>query len=40
MKKKTELLLIIGKDCPHMDLLVTVEYIAVNPLMYGVLPVT
>jgi len=28
---KTELLLIPGKDCPHMDLLVTVENITVSP---------
>ena len=28
---KTELLLILGKDCPYMDLLVTVENIAVSP---------
>uniref|UniRef100_A0A8C5D126 Reverse transcriptase domain-containing protein n=1 Tax=Gadus morhua TaxID=8049 RepID=A0A8C5D126_GADMO len=28
---KTELLLIPGKDCPHMDLLVTVEKITVSP---------
>ena len=28
---KTELLLIPGKDCPHMDLLVTVKNITVSP---------
>ena len=28
---KTELLLIPGKDCPHMDLLVNVENITVSP---------
>ena len=29
--EQTELLLVPGKDCPHMDLLVTVEDIAVCP---------
>ena len=28
---KTELLFILGKDCPHMDLSVTVEDITVSP---------
>ncbi|KAK0140791.1 hypothetical protein N1851_022218 [Merluccius polli] len=28
---KTELLFMLGKDCPHMDLQVTVEGIAVSP---------
>ena len=28
---KTELLLIPGKDCPHMDLLVNVENMTVSP---------
>ena len=28
---KTELLLMPGKDCPYMDLLVTVENIAASP---------